>query len=336
MGAIIKTIAAFLPDTILTNEQLVANKRVPYSAEDILRKTGVASRHVAADDESTVDLAYEACMKLFSSGVVDKADVDWLIFCTQTPDYVIPSSACILQNRLGLSKTTGCFDINLACTGFIYSLLMVDSLISSGKARNVVLVNADTYTKFIRNDDFSMSTLFGDGATATLCQNGLPNEGVLSHKVGTDGSGYDKLIRRYGGSRYPGGIPMEKGDYISMDGPEIFRFVQKVVSADIKSFLSSNNLQPGNVDYFMLHQASGYMLENLGRRLGLKNEQLPIEMRDTGNTVSASIPLAISNLACRGPRDFDGKLAVFSGFGAGLSYGSILYRFPASGIIAIL
>lgn len=338
MGLEIEAVSACLPETILTNEELVASQRVPFSAEDIVRKTGIASRHVSAERESTSDFAVRACEKLFAGGVVNREEIDWVIFCTQTPDYPIATTACILQDRLGLSKSTACFEVNLACSGFVYSLVLADSLLAARHARKVLLINGDCYTKFLRRDDASVNTLFGDGATATvLGWRDDPSVGLLAKNLGTDGSEHGALIRRFGGSRqpFPPSVDASVDNYIQMDGPGIFRFVQNVIPRNVMELLASRDVKIGDVDIFLFHQASRYMLDSLRRRLGMQSERLPVAMEDTGNLVSASIPLLIRRVGAIAPEKLRGSLAVLCAFGAGLSYGSLLYRFPMDGTICL-
>lgn len=340
MHTVIKAIACRLPDTMVTNAHLVESGRVPFGVDAIVSKVGVASRQVAEAHESTGDLAVAAATKLLDAGVVERDQIDWLIVCTQTPDNMVPATACWVQHELGLPCEVACFDIGLSCSGYVYGLTVADGLIRSGQARRILLLNGDTYTKFLHPNDAKVITIFGDGAAATLLEaHEDDGVGLLAHKLGTDGSGYDKLIQHRGGSRSPHVHDEHDVDasenYITMDGPAIFRFALRVVPQNILGLLGEQGLSVDDVDMFVLHQASSYMLETLQRRMGIRAERFPIDMVDTGNTVSASIPLVLHRKLAASANGLGGTLALFCGFGAGLSYGSVLYRFPAEGAFTV-
>ena len=190
-----------LPGTVLTNSEL-AEQYQTWTAEKILEKTGIESRHIACKGETAADLGVLAAEKLIASGIVRRQDIDFVIMITQTPDYLLPSSACIIQDRLGLSKNAGAFDINLGCSGFVYGLAVAKGLVDSGMSRNVLLITAETYSKHINCMDRSTRTIFGDGAAATLVGSGGMRIGEFD--LGTDGSGKDLLIIPAGGARRQG------------------------------------------------------------------------------------------------------------------------------------
>lgn len=329
MGLSIRAISTYLPSETVTNDCLVERGRVPYSSNDIFRKTGIEERRVSSIEETPTWMGLQACQKLFSSGICSPDDINWLIFCTHTPDYMIPSCACILHGLLGLNENVGAFDIALSCTGFVYSLVVCDGLLRINKSQKIILVNSDNYTKYLDPSDANVCTIFGDAATATLIEfDEKDATGILGYKLCTEGKGYDKLIRRGGGATYPfpckdSGKPSDP--YIRMDGPEIFRFAQKTIPAHINCFLSEINMSKEDVDYFLLHQASDYMLRSINQRLGVTPEKLPIKIRYTGNTISASIPLLMHAMGA-GEESLEYKKLLLCGFGAGLSYGSVLLR----------
>ncbi len=331
LGLRIKAISYYLPETRESNEELVSSGRVPYTAIDIERKTGIAERRVSSREETPVWMAEHACEKLLCKGYLNA--VDWLIFCTHTPDYMLPSCSCILHGRLGMPNRVAAFDIALSCTGYVYSLVLCDALLKAKPSGTILLVNADNYTKYLAPQDANVCTIFGDAAAATLLEyDESPDTGIIGHQLCTSGGGYNGLIRRGGGAcspQIPGDaryIGDERADpFIRMDGPEIFRFVQKTVPSHILSLLENTRIKKDEVDFFFMHQASEYILRSLSQRIGVKLDKVPIRMKHTGNAVSASIPLLIHTMGMEGLRLQD-RLLLLCGFGAGLSYGSVLFK----------
>jgi 3-oxoacyl-[acyl-carrier-protein] synthase-3 len=235
MNAYIKGISYYLPESTITNEDL-ARLYPEWSIEKIQSKTGIYTRHIAAEDEFSSDMGFKAAQQLFSEYHIDPLEIDFLIFCTQSPDYLLPTTACILQERLGLSTTTGALDFNLGCSGYIYGLALAKGLIMSGVAKNILFITSETYSKFINPGDKSNRTIFGDGASATL----ISIDGFCSieqFSVGTDGKGANNLIVKEGGTRYPVRSFSQHKDSLGnvtspsciyMNGPEIFSFTSTV------------------------------------------------------------------------------------------------------------
>ena len=204
LRAAVKAVASYLPPGLLTNEHL-AGEFGDWDAAKILEKTGIARRHVAAEDECASDLGVEAARRLFASGACTASDVDFLLFCTQSPDYFLPTTSCLMQERLGLRTDCGALDFNQGCSGYVYGLALAKGLVESGAARNVLLVTAETYSKFINPHDRGVRTIFGDGAAATLVAGVESDEELLGPFVfGTDGRGACNLIVPSGGARRPG------------------------------------------------------------------------------------------------------------------------------------
>lgn len=322
-----------LPDTVLSNEELAAEYQT-WTAEKILKKTGIKTRHISKNGETAADLGYVAARKIIDSGIVKQEDIDYLILVTQTPDYLLPTSACILQERLGLGKNTGAFDINLGCSGFIYGLSVAKGLVDSEIATNVLLVTAETYTKHINVLDKSTRTIFGDGAAATLIgKNGMQ---IGSFDLGTDGSGSNLLMIPSGGARlsrspstsvvhdYDGNFRSQ--DNLYMDGTGVFEFTIREVPGSVERLLSKEKMDKEKIDLFVFHQANQYMLDFLQRYMKIQKEKFYINMSDTGNTVSASIPIALKR--AMEDRTIIGKQTILlCGFGVGLSWGStIIYK----------
>ncbi len=307
-----------LPEREEENVFLVADMQSDWSAEEIFAKTGIRKRHIAAIDECASDLAVQAAEKLFSRQTGLKEKVDFVIFCSQSPDYVLPTTACLLQSRLHLAKACGAVDINQGCAGFLYGLAMAKGLVESGTARNVLLLNAETYSKYIDKQDKTTRTIFGDGASAAWIsadeENGFT---IRSFVFGTDGSGAENLIVKNSGARIEG-----KGSRqpLFMDGPEIFQFTLSVVPKTVRAVLQNAKLELENLDMFVFHQANAFILEHLRQKLDIPCEKFLLDLAETGNTVSASIPIALSH-AMAEKKFTVGMKILLIGFGVGYSWG---------------
>lgn len=300
-------IAYYLPKGVLDNAALVRNYP-DWTEEKILKKTGIASRHVVATDEDVLDLAVAACEKLFASDV-DRATVDFVLMCTQSPRYRLPSSACILQQRLELPTTVGALDFDLGCSGFVYGLSLAKGLIESRAAKNVLLVTAETYTKYLGADDRSTRTIFGDGAAATLVDVTVARK-IGAFVFGTDGRGAEKLIVR-------------DGQPLFMDGPDIFNFTLDVVPPTMDAVCTRNGITRDDVDLFVFHQANRFMLDTIRKVNRIPVEKFYINMADTGNTVSSTIPIALARAVSDGVLK-PGMRVMVLGFGVGLSWAGTL------------
>jgi 3-oxoacyl-[acyl-carrier-protein] synthase-3 len=253
-----------------------------------------------------------------------------VLFCTQAPDHFLPSAACVLQQRLGLGKHVGALDFNLGCSGFVYGLQIAQSLVAGGSARQVLLITADTYTKYIHPRDRTVRTLFGDGAAATLVGNSQGQGRIGMFDVGTDGKGAKNLIVPAGCARLPVSeqtqqeVTDEAGctrsqQNLFMDGPAIFTFAISVVPRAVKKLLAKASLSLDQIDWFVYHQANRYMLEQLARRSKIPAEKMVIDVDDIGNTVSASIPIALQRGVEAGNIQ-PGDRLLLAGFGVGYSW----------------
>ncbi|MBN9338095.1 MAG: ketoacyl-ACP synthase III [Chryseobacterium sp.] len=307
----------YLPKNILTNED-ISIEFPEWSAEKIKAKIGVESRHVADESETALDLAYKACEKLFKN--YDKSKIDFILFCTQSPDYFLPTTACILQDKLGLSKSIGALDFNLGCSGFVYGLTLAKGLIATGIAKNILLVTSETYTKFLDKEDKSNRTIFGDGAAVTIVEKDETRPD-FQFVVGTDGSGFNNLIVENGASRNKAEEPV-----LFMKGPKIFTFAVENIPSLIKDTLEKNKLTMDDIDLFVFHQASSYMLNYLKNLCNIPDEKFFMEMKDIGNTVSASIPIALKLASDKGKIKKGNKVMVV-GFGVGYSWGAGILEF---------
>ncbi|MDI9232731.1 ketoacyl-ACP synthase III [Limnohabitans lacus] len=336
-SARLKDIAVYFPDQVLGNDEL-ASLYPEWPAEKIYEKTGISERRVAKEGQTAGDLAYEAAVNLFGQGKIAAQDVDFIILCTQAPDYVLPTTACVLQNRLGVPRQAGALDINLGCSGFVYGLSLAKGLIETGAARCVLLLTADTYSKNIHPMDKSVRTLFGDAAAATaIVATDDADEAIGPFVFGTDGSGAANLIVEAGMFRLPSSsdtsIEMrdESGnvrarDNLYMNGAEVMAFSLKEVPKAADALLMKASKVKEDMDFFVLHQANKFMLEALRKKLKVPQEKLPIMVEDCGNTVSSTIPIALFKLRQQG-RLRQGHQLMLIGFGVGYSWAACLLNF---------
>lgn len=327
MKAYIKDIAYYLPNQILTNEQIAA-LFPEWSADKVASKVGITERHIAAEGETATDMAYKAAERLFAQGV-DKSGIDFILLCTQSPDYFLPSSACILQDRLGLSKNCGAFDFNLGCSGYEYGLAVAKGLIVAGIARNILLLTSETYTKYLHEQDKGNRTIFGDGASATLVSTeGFAEIGEVV--LGTDGSGAENLIVRSLGARNKALLHDQlldedgniiSGDHLYMHGGNVFNFTADVVPDMVEKLLQKSGLHHDDIDLWVFHQANKYMINYLRKLLDIDKEKFYIFMEKVGNTVSSTIPIALCE--ARKENRLHGNI-LLAGFGVGLSWGGVM------------
>lgn len=331
--AFIKAISYYLPEKVVTNEELV--KEFPeWSVDKVAQKVGVESRHVAAVDETAGDMAEKAARKLFAEYSVDPKSIDFIMLCTQSPDYFLPSTACIIQDKLGIPTSAGAFDYNLGCSGCIYGMAMAKGLIAAGIAKNVLLLTAETYNKYLHPQDKSNRSIFGDGAAACL----ISTEGfaeIGEFVLGTDGSGYRNLIVETGASRKKEKTEVEstdddghvrREDYLYMDGSAIFNFTLDAVPTMMSQVLEKNNLQKDDVDYYVFHQANKFMLNTIRKVCVLPKDKFYVNLSNTGNTVSSTVLIGIKDCIDKQLIKSDNRVMI-SGFGVGLSWGSTILKF---------
>jgi 3-oxoacyl-[acyl-carrier-protein] synthase III len=336
MKAYVNGISYYLPSTILDNDQL--SREFPeWSVDKIAQKTGIYKRHISEKNEFSSDMGLKVIEKLLAEFNINKAEINYLLFCTQSPDYFLPTTACVLQEKAGLNKTCGAIDFNLGCSGFIYGLGLAKGLVETGQAKNVLLVTAETYSKFIHKKDKSNRTIFGDGAAATLITS-EPNKEHFSASIGnfaygTDGSGYDKLIIKNSGINHQChksadcldevGNFVSNDDFLFMDGKEIFNFTAFEVPPLINRVLKSNELTLEKVSVYIFHQANEYMLDFVRKRCQIPKENFYINLSDTGNTVSSTIPIALRRYIDE-KKTRIGERILLAGFGVGLSLGGVI------------
>jgi 3-oxoacyl-[acyl-carrier-protein] synthase III len=334
LNATLLDIATFLPAGRLDNSALEALYPA-WSASKIFEKTGIQTRAIAAADETAGDLAYGAAQALFKQERVSPSDVDFIILCTQAPDYILPTTACVLQHRLGIPTAAGALDVNLGCSGYVYCLSLAKGLIETGAARCVLVLTADTYSKYIHPLDKSVRTLFGDGATATAVvaqESATPAIGPFV--FGTDGSGAEQLIVPAGGFRRPRDAStaeevrdasdnVRSADHLYMNGAEVMAFTLREVPRAVDAVLSKAGLAREDIDFFVLHQANRFMLEALRKKLKVPAERLPIHVETVGNTVSSTIPLTLHALKRAGELALPHRMMLV-GFGVGLSWAACI------------
>lgn len=331
--AFINGLAYYLPEKVVTNEELV--KEFPeWSVDKVAQKVGVDSRHLAAEDETAGDMAEKAARKLFEEYNISPEEIDFVMLCTQSPDYFLPSTACVLQDRLGIPTTSGAFDYNLGCSGCIYGMAMAKGLIAAGVAKNVLLLTAETYNKYLHPSDKSNRSIFGDGAAACLISTeGFAEIGEFS--LGTDGSGANNLIVKTGAARQKTTtgkfVEDEEGhvwydDYLYMNGGNVFNFTLEVVPGMMKEILAKNDLEKEQIDYYVFHQANKFMLSTIRKVCGIAKDKFYINLATTGNTVSSTVLIGLKDCLENGTIKAGDKVMI-TGFGVGLSWGGTLLTF---------
>ncbi len=329
----VRAISVYLPDGVLDNAELVRQFGT-WTENKIYGKTGVSERRVVGD-EKVSDLAVAAGERLFEEHGIDRGSIDFLLLCTECPDYFLPATACIVQNRLGLRKDTGALDYNLGCSGFIYGLALAKGLVLGGVARRVLLITAETITRTIHPQDKSTRTLFGDAAAATLVE-ASAERGIGEFVLGTDGSGAERLIIPAGAWARPsspetrvetknkwGNVRTPENLY--MDGPEILKFSMEVAPGCMNDTLERNGTSLEGLRLVVLHQASHMMLVKLRELLAIPEEKFVFNIEKYGNTVSSTIPIALYDSMQSG-RLAKGDSVLVMGFGVGLSWGGTVLR----------
>jgi 3-oxoacyl-[acyl-carrier-protein] synthase-3 len=321
-GAKISAIEYSLGAIVESNQSLLADNP-SWDLAPIEAATGIVARRLSRPDQTASDLAVEAAERLFQRASLNRNQIDALIVCTQSPDYLIPSTACLLQDRLQLSTATMAFDINMACSGYLYGLSVARGLIKSEQARTVLLINADTYSKFIDKANRTCRPLFGDAAAVTLIEAVEGDDLIGPFDFGTDGRGYDKLILK--GSGVKDGFPRPPQLNLEMDGAAVLMFTMSMVPRTIEALYKKTGLTPADIDLFVFHQASKKVLDNLSRILGIPDERMVRSFAEYGNTVSATIPIALKDALSQG-RIRAGQRLLLAGFGVGLSWGACCVR----------
>ena len=324
-------IECFLPEKVLTNKEL-SQEFPDWDSVSFEKKIGIRNRHIVEDNETALDLAYQASLKVLAN--YDKSKIDFVLFCTQSPDYFLPTSACILQSKLNLSNRCGALDFNLGCSGYIYGLSIVKGLLASGVAKHILFVVSETYSKHIHPKDRTNRSIFGDASAATIYEEKDLSK-LGSFILNTDGNGYEKLIVKNGGLRNKYDCFVQNKEYgtgnvfsdnhLYMNGPDIFNFTIEEVPQLVEDTLIANSIDKNEVDFFVFHQANLFMLNFLRRKIKIPKDKFLINMKETGNTVSATIPIVLSD-ALKYKVITKGDKVMLVGFGVGLSYGATIIK----------
>lgn len=335
MNIKIEKIEYYLPLNRITNTDFQGLNPL-WNMEKAAEKTGVYTRYFADENETAFDLSCKACDKLFDNNEITKESIDGIIFCTQSPDYIMPSNAFLLHKYLNLKQSVFAFDFNLACSGFIYGVAMARGFIATGLATKVLLVNADTYSKYIHPKDRSARILFGDGAAVTVLSK-QDDQGIIDIQLASSGKDYQSFYIPSGGLRTPKstntGIEqmddsgnVHTPEKIHMNGFGVWKFIASTVPKQIHGLLEKNNYKVEDIDLYVFHQASKMTIDSLVKALKIDEDKVFNNLAQVGNLVSASIPVAMREAQIAG-RLKRGDLVLLSGFGVGLSWGTIIMRF---------
>jgi 3-oxoacyl-[acyl-carrier-protein] synthase-3 len=313
---------SYLPEKILTNHDLA--KMVDTSHEWIIGRTGIEKRHIVGGNETTCDLAEKAARLAMEMAGKTANDIDLIIVATTTPDLVFPSTACLLQSRLGINNGSPAFDVQAVCTGFVYGLGIADKFIKSGSHQCALVIGAETLSRIVDWTDRNTCVLFGDGAGAVILE-ASEEEGVLSTHLHADGN-YASLLQVDAGLSRNSDILKSGGAFIEMRGNEVFRMAVKTLGRIVDETLAHNNLHKADIDWLVPHQANIRIIKATAKKLKMSMDHVVVTVNEHGNTSAASIPLAL-DAAVRDDRIKRGELILLEGFGGGFTWGSALIRF---------
>ena len=317
-------LGTYVPERVLTNSEL--QKMVDTSDEWIVARTGIRERRVAAPEEATSDMAYQASVKALDDAGIKPEEIDLIITATNTPDMIFPATACLLQDRLG-AKNAGAFDLLAGCTGFIYGVSVASQFVEAGNAKTVLVVGSEALTKILDWQDRNTCVLFGDGAGAALIRQVPGDKGILASALGADGSGAYHLCMPAGGSRHPISIEViEQGLHrAQMNGREVFKFAVRAMEEGSAKVLQRAGLSVSDVDYLIPHQANIRIIEHAAKKMKLPMDRVAVNVDRYGNTSTASIPLALEESLNSG-KIKDGDIVIMVGFGAGLTWAGMLMK----------
>jgi len=317
-------IGFYVPEKIITNFDL--EKTLDTSDEWIYTRTGIKERRVVADNQFASDLAAESSLRALKNAGMKPEEVELIVVCTLSPDMFFPSTACIVQSKIG-AINSACFDIEAACSGFNYGLCIAESFIKSGQYNNVLLIGTEVFSRILDWQDRSTCVLFGDGAGAVVLREVSNNSGILSHYLNADGTGTDLLNLPAGGSRLPASIETvnQRLHYLKMNGREIYKFATKMIPEAVKNSLNKAGLTEKDIDLLIPHQANIRIINTVAEKLKLPMEKVFINIHKYGNTSAASIPIALSE-AISENRIKKNDIVVLTSFGAGLTWGASVIR----------
>ena len=330
MGASIRHIEYVTGQTEILNSSF-QKKWGNYDFERFEKKVGIKKRFKVKAKENIISLSTKVCEKLFETNVIEKDEIDYLILCTQSPEHPLPTNSCIIQDKLKLRNDIGCLDINLGCSGFVYCLSLAKGLISSNQAKNILIVTAETYSKYIHKDDLINQLIFSDAAAVTLVSHS-EEEKIGNFSLGTDGAGFDKLIVKNNYFNKLENPTLNKiSEFISnddnslyMNGPEVFNFTLNRVPDLIKKTLEINKIEENSIDYFVPHQANKFLLNSIRKRSKIPEDKFIINFNEIGNTVSSTIPIALKTLSESLNLEKKENKILICGFGVGLSWGAVI------------
>jgi 3-oxoacyl-[acyl-carrier-protein] synthase III len=335
MGLIINHIEYYLPEKVVTNEDL-AKENPEWDIKKTETKSGVKSRHISYHDQTALDLAIKAVEKALIRTEILKEQIDAIMFCTQSPDYIMPSNSFLIHKHFSFGEEVWTFDYNLACSGYIYGLAIAMGILGTHLAKNILLITSDTYSKYLNPKDRSTSILFGDGAAASLISDDK-NSGIIDIILSSNGEKFDTFYIPAGGSKMPKSIFTKETtidnsgnernlENIHMNGFAVWKFISIKVSEQINKLLDRNKLTISDIDLFVFHQASKLTLDSLIKMLKIDEAKVFVNLQEIGNTVSSSIPIALKDAEDNGILR-RGDLVLMSGFGVGLSWGSLIMRY---------
>ncbi|MCK4396909.1 ketoacyl-ACP synthase III [candidate division WOR-3 bacterium] len=315
---------SYAPEKILTNDDIA--KIVDTSDEWIKTRTGVKERRVVGEGEATSDIATEAARRALQSANIESGDVDLIIVATSTPDFFFPATACIVQHNIG-AKNAAAFDLEAACSGFLYSLSIGNSLISTGVYDNILIIGAEVFYNFLDWEDRTTCVLFGDGAGAAILRPTMKENCIIANYLGADGSGKDTIKFPAGGSRLPASqeTVIQKLHYVKMRGNETFKFAVRAMSDSVLTVLKQCDISLKEVDWLIPHQANIRIMRAVADRISLPREKVIINIDRYGNTSAASIPIALDEVV-RDGKIKEGDIIVMVAFGAGLTWASSVVR----------
>lgn len=329
----IKGIACAVPERIIKSEAYndIFGKE---SVKKFINLTGVKERHVALDEQCTSDLCHEAAVKLMSKLKWDAASIDALILITQTPDYAVPATSCVLHHRLGLSEACITFDINLGCSAYVYGIWLAASLISTGNLQRVLLLVGDTSNFGINQNDSATAMIFGDGGTATALERTEGKE--VKYFLNTKGKGFRSIIVPAGHARSRNNAMHKACDFdLAMDGSAVFSFTITDVPKSLLAFIKEFEIKESDIDMFVFHQANQFILKHLAKKLGITMDKVPVSIDRYGNTSGESIPLTLVDTFGKGTYDGKARL-MLCGFGVGLSWGGIYLELDKSACLPMI
>jgi 3-oxoacyl-[acyl-carrier-protein] synthase-3 len=323
MGVQIVGTGSYVPDNVVTNADLLRDNG--FDPDWIAQRSGILERRRAPAHQATSDLCVQAATRALAAAGVESKDVELLIVGTFTPDHVCPSTACLVQDRLGLACPA--FDLSAACSGFMYALSTAAQYVATGNAKTAVAIGADTNTRFMNPTDQRTFPLFGDGAGAAVVTRGTPKQGLLCYQLGADGGGGPLLVIPAGGTREPTTHDSVQAgrQYVQMDGRSVFKWAVRVLTDTVQLVLEQSNLGVNDVSLYVLHQANQRIIDAAVEALGIPPERVFNNIQRYGNTSGASVPIALDE-AFRAGRIHPGDTLLLSGFGAGLTWGTALFR----------